>query len=327
MAPTEEPILFLWSLSAWAAKVTAYFALRGIPYTRAEQPITQPRPNLAALGVNYRRIPVLAIGRDIYCDTLLILEKLESVYKDSKYKPISASNPTELALEKLFEKWTDAVVFKHAGATIPTDMDLMKDPGFQQDREELWGRSWNKETQDGLRPLGLANLRANYDFLEQCLSDGRKWILGNDDGPKLADIHACWIFDWLFLLPGAYDESFFNKKNYPKTIAWRDRYNEAIAAAKEKAPKPTELDGKDAVAKILSSPYTDNVKVEADPIGLKEGQNVEMYPVDTGFDRKDSGKLVGLTSSEAVVEARSNEGGKDIRIHYPRWNFEIVAKK
>lgn len=125
MAPSEEPILFLWSLSAWAAKVTAYLALRGIPYTRCEQPITQPRPDLAALGVNYRRIPVLAIGRDIYCDTLLILEKLESLYPDSEYKRISAINPTELALEKLFEKWTDVVVFKAAAAVISTDLDLM----------------------------------------------------------------------------------------------------------------------------------------------------------------------------------------------------------
>lgn len=28
------------------------------------------------------------------------------------------------------------------------------------------------------------------DFLEELLSDGRQWILGNDDGPKLADIHG-----------------------------------------------------------------------------------------------------------------------------------------
>lgn len=191
MAPSEEPILWLWAFSAWAAKVTAYLALRGIPHSRCEQPITQPRPDLAELGVKYRRIPLLSIGRDMYCDTLLILEKLEQKYpaSEGKYKSISASNPTELALEKLFEKWTDVVVFKYAGACIPTDMDLMKDPGFQKDREELWGRKWTKEAQDALRPAALANLRANFLFLEEVLSDGRKWLLG-EEGPKLADIHG-----------------------------------------------------------------------------------------------------------------------------------------
>ena len=146
MALTDEPILWLWAFSAWAAKVTAYLALRGIPHSRCEQPITQPRPHLAALGVQYRRIPLMSIGRDMYCDTLLILEKLEQMYpSDGKYKGISATNPTEKALEKLFEKWTDVVVFKYAGACIPTDMDLMKDENFQKDREALWGRSWSKE--------------------------------------------------------------------------------------------------------------------------------------------------------------------------------------
>jgi glutathione S-transferase len=37
-----------------------------------------PRPELSsALGVSYRRIPVLAIGNDVYCDTSLIASALE----------------------------------------------------------------------------------------------------------------------------------------------------------------------------------------------------------------------------------------------------------
>ena len=67
----------------------------------------------------------------------------------------------------------------------------------------------------------------------------------------------------------------------------------------------------------------DNLKVEADPEGLKEGQEVIMYPIDTGYNTKEKGKLVGLTSHEAVVSSKSKQGGKDIRIHYPRWNFAI----
>ena len=188
----QEPILFLWSFSPWASKVVAYLALRGIPHARCEQPITQPRPDIAALGVKYRRIPILAIGRDVYCDTLLILDKLEQLYpsSDGVYKGIGSNGGTQLALEKLLEKWTDVVVFKPAAAVIPTDLDLMKDPAFQKDREELWGRPWSKEEQESLRPAALANLRANFDFLEAVLGDGREWVLGGGEGPKLADIHG-----------------------------------------------------------------------------------------------------------------------------------------
>lgn len=326
MAPINEPVLFLWSFSPWASKVTAYLALRNIPHTRCEQPITLPRPSLAALGLKYRRIPVLTLGRDIYCDTLLILSKLEKLYPetDDTHKRIGAQNGTELALEKLFEKWTDVVVFKPAAAAIPSDLDLMKDPTFQKDREELWGRSWTKDGQEQLRPAALANLRENFDFLEAVLSDGRAWILGDGDGPRLADIHACWIFDWLLQLPGAFPEDFFNDQQYPKTFAWRDRYNAAVAKAKERAPKPTELSGPDAVSKILGSGFEeDGLEVKADPSGLQQGQEVEMYPVDTGFNYRDSGKLVGLSRSEAVVRTVSMQDGKEMRVHYPRWNFII----
>jgi len=191
MAPTEQPILFLWSMSPWASKVVHYLALRGIPYTQCIQPITMPRPDLAALGVQYRRVPVLSLGRDIYCDSLLILQKLDEWYNDGdgQYPRMRASDPTGRAMEKLLEKWTDVVVFGPAAAAIPSEMDLLKDPAFQKDREELWGRPWTAEEQDRLKPAGLASLRANFDFLEDLLNDGRGWILGNM-GPGLGDIHG-----------------------------------------------------------------------------------------------------------------------------------------
>lgn len=148
-------------------------------------------------------------------------------------------------------------------------------------------------------------------------------ILSNSVDQAFIWIAACWIFDWLFQLPNAYDEAFFNKNHYPKTIEWRERYNAAIAKAKEDADTPPELEGKDAVNKILNGPLTANPTVNADPIGMKEGEEVIMYPIDTGYNTKESGKLVGLGAHEAVVSTKSKQGDKEIRVHYPRWNFEI----
>ena len=48
-----------------------------------------PRPDLAErLGVTYRRIPVLAIGKDVYCDSSLIAAALERRF------PPAAGYPT-----------------------------------------------------------------------------------------------------------------------------------------------------------------------------------------------------------------------------------------
>ena len=47
--------------------------------------MTLPRPDLAdRLGVTYRRIPVLAIGKDVYCDSSLIASVLERRFPASE---------------------------------------------------------------------------------------------------------------------------------------------------------------------------------------------------------------------------------------------------
>ena len=46
--------------------------------------MTQPRPDLSErLGVMYRRIPVLAIGQDVYCDSSLITAVIERQFPAS----------------------------------------------------------------------------------------------------------------------------------------------------------------------------------------------------------------------------------------------------
>jgi glutathione S-transferase len=52
-----------------------------------------PRPNLALVPVAYRRIPVLAIGRDVYLDSRLILRKLETLFPSRRH--LDATTPQE----------------------------------------------------------------------------------------------------------------------------------------------------------------------------------------------------------------------------------------
>ena len=64
---------------------------------------------------------------------------------------------------------------------------------------------------------------------------------------------------------------------------------------------------------------------ENDPLGLKKGQDVESWPVDSGFSHHDRGRLVKLTEKEVVLAVQSKVGGKEVRVHHPRWNFRIRA--
>ena len=140
------------------------------------------------MGVKYRRIPLMSIGRDVYCDTRLILQKLEKHFPDGI---LGSSQADERALQKLLEIWTvDGGVFNRAAQLIPTSMPLLNDPVFTKDREDFSGRSWDKSKIGALRPEALAHIRSSFDLLETTLlADDREWILKTEK-PSLADIEG-----------------------------------------------------------------------------------------------------------------------------------------
>jgi hypothetical protein len=78
MSNIPPVILYGYDSSPFAAKVYHALLLKDIPHIRVNVSNMPPRPELGrSLGVTYRRIPVLAIGRDVYCDTSLITLALE----------------------------------------------------------------------------------------------------------------------------------------------------------------------------------------------------------------------------------------------------------
>lgn len=130
----------------------------------------------------------MSIGRDVYCDTRLILAKLEKKFPDGA---LGARQGDQKAVEKLLEKWTiDGGGFVRAAQLIPPDMPLINDPKFTKDREDYTGRSWAKADIAKMRPEALAEMRDMFRFLEiTLLADGRDWIL-KTERPSLADIEG-----------------------------------------------------------------------------------------------------------------------------------------
>lgn len=91
-------------------------------------------------------------------------------------------------------------------------------------------------------------------------------------------------------------------------------------------PKPVQVSGADAVKHISSAKFSAEVSIDsADPTGLKEGAIVEVWPIDSGFNHRDKGKLVSLTKDEVALEVSTSAGGSGVRIHAPRWGFRIAA--
>ncbi|THY21977.1 hypothetical protein D6D02_01248 [Aureobasidium pullulans] len=328
MSSAEVPndiILFHYPFSPFAKRIVWYLKLRNIPYAECIQPLTLPRPDLAELGINYRRIPLLSIGRDIYYDTRLILARLEKSFPATPSYP-ALSAPQNKGLEALLEKFTvDAGIFSKAAQSLPPDLPVMKDEKFLKDREDFTGTSWTQADRVKGYPEALAHIKHAFDILEALLADGRQWI-GGTEKVSLADIHAVWPFAWIAdMLP----KQAFPKDQHPNTWAWLNRFKKTAKEAEKSGKKTVSLDGQAAIKHIIAASYHDQqTGVDAqDPVKLEEGDLVSLWPTDSGFRHKDQGRLVKLTKDEVVLAIQTRTGGKEIRVHAPRWGFRVVKAK
>lgn len=152
------------------------------------QPPILPRPDVNALGVSYRRIPIMAIGKDVYCDSRLILHKLEKLFPNGT---MGATEPDQKVVERLLEKWMiDGGIFMWAANLMPPEAPLLQDPNFAKDREDFSGRSFKPGDLVRRRPEALVHLRDAFQFMESTLlADGRDWVLKTSK-PSLADIEG-----------------------------------------------------------------------------------------------------------------------------------------
>ncbi|KAI0451689.1 glutathione S-transferase [Xylaria acuta] len=343
-SPSDLPIiLYHYDLSPFAKRVVWYLNLRKIPYSQCIQPRIMPRPDLNLLGVSYRRIPVLSIGRDVYLDTRLIFQRLETLYPPSAAHPgISGgakNSPEQMALEQLISARTiDGQLVKSFVQCLPAG--TFSDPALLRDRAALNGVDVDKpgavaplapEVMSRVRPEALAVAHRWVRWFEEgLLADGRAWILDSNAGgagPSLADLEGVWVLHWVSGFPGALPAEVLGAESAPKVSAWIKRFSDAVEEAAKGAPATPTLKGEDAAKLIVGAPFAqpEGEVLRGDPVvdalGLLRGGSVKVWPTDYGFSHKDAGKLVAVDHEEFVIEAKGDFGS--VRIHAPRRGFTI----
>ncbi len=85
-----------------------------------------PRPEITdVLGIGYRKIPILAIGNDVYCDTALIGPVLERQFPASEghgtiFPPRKGGGKVDTGLVKaLSSSWADKILFPLCAQSLP----------------------------------------------------------------------------------------------------------------------------------------------------------------------------------------------------------------
>lgn len=266
----------------------------------------------------------MAIGRDIYLDTRLIIARLEEIYPPSSEHPALSTKETDGLANLLQSLAIDVSMFQVVAKNIPSHFPLLRDEKFQKDRAKFFPPSSIKTSEKLIRLEAIANMRHFFDMVEALFADGRKWV-GGTPQPTLADLEGVWPLDWLItdLQP---PEKYFSEEIYPKVYAWRTRFRSAVASAKNQSPKVVRVKGEQATSLVTSSRFTDQTMVVDvnDPLNLKEGTMVELFPLDSGHTHRDRGLLVKLTKDEVAISLQS-KSGVELHVHAPRWQFRVKA--
>lgn len=325
MTSNQPVVFYCYSASPFATKIDNVLYLKNIPHSKVNVNMTLPRPELELIGVSYRRIPVLAIGNDVYCDTSLIASVLERRFPPSAgfgtiFPPRNGSDKADTGLIKVLARhYTDTVLFPKVSGLLQWDRFP---ESFLKDRMDFDSRILSADAMKAMRPHFLSNLSSQLLFLEEQLSDGREWVFDTTK-PGLADISFYFIYGWAQRFRTA--QSLLIAQRFPHVSQWLQRCSNFFGENRRPNSAPCKtITGAEAAKMILSSPHQPIVfdKTEATQLGLKEGSIVAVAPDDTGRNHPTLGKLVGLTGEEVVIET---QGRSSVRVHFPRILFSITS--
>ncbi|CAF0981637.1 unnamed protein product [Didymodactylos carnosus] len=262
-----------------------------------------PRPDLQSIGINYRRIPVLAIGKDIYCDTSAIIDALNTKFSD---KLVLSSKDLAGAIKGL-QVLADGIFRVVLGAFRINRMP----PSFIEDRKDLFPLLIDPNFEQ-LRPHALSETRGYLTTLENNLHSD--WILGQD--LSLGDIEIIWVLRWALLDLKFSEEPSLSKEQFPKVYTWIDRF--MVQVEKNKSPS-IQIKGDEAKRIILASNLDPVSGVDSnDPLLLKEGDQVVINSTDAKPTHPQEGKLIGLNGKETVIELDNG-----IHVHFPRIGYRV----
>lgn len=362
MAQDIPPIvLFGYDSSPFTQKIRLILRLLRLPYTFILVPSMMPRPLLlSAFALTYRKIPVLAIGCDLYIDTSLIVEVLTTDPRlTNRYRAEVYPDQATRTLSRLLSShYTDRPLFRLTTGLIPS---VVWRTHFGTDRANLIGHKLDADKLDAKVPRNLVGLDTFLSILEPLFQE-REWFLGTEK-PGAADVALFYQLDWgerisrgegIKNLTGGGTQdgigegmgAVFNAERYPKLLEWFGRFNayvDEIESLERRIEQDDVVGAETAIKQLneynvgteipmLNTPR-ERIEVLEHRIGLKIGAKVSVAPDDTGRSSPTVGTLAAISTQEVAITPEDpsltgTQGLKEtkvkgVRLHFPRVGFVV----
>ena len=308
MTDKSNAILFhQYDPSPFSEKVRVIFGIKGLDWYAVDEPIIMPKPELTLLTGGYRKIPVMQIGADVYCDTQRIIAEIEKRYPT----PSLFRGPNQ-GLDWCLNSWADRVFFQTVVAVIFGGGTALADDAFIKDREKLMGRPFDVQAMATALPMMKEQLRSHLGWLNAELQDGRAYMKG--DLPGLADASA--FYNIAFML-NAYPAIKVMLGTFPHLEKWVGQV-QSIGHGNR-----MEMSREESLAIARDSTSTAIAQTDPhEPNGLAPGDKVTIMADDYGRDPI-QGELVTSNAHEIAIKHTTDELG-DVVIHFPRAGFFVI---
>lgn len=302
-------ILHHYPQSPVSEKVRIVLGMKGLDWRSVQIPRYLPKPDLMPLTGGYRRTPVMQIGANVYCDSQCIIRELDRRFSEPTLFPGGSAG-----LAWGLSRWTDGPLFTLIIAAIFGEHGHELPAEFANDRGPLYfGADFNLDRLIQALPETLAQIRAQFSWIDQRLADDRPFLLGTQ--PGLPDALCCYLV-WFFR--GRTNAGPVMLTQFPKLEAWEQRVT-AIGHG-----QPVELSASQAleIARTSNAEVTEWVD-PVDPLKLSLGQSVGVVPDGDGGDPMVHGQLVRLTGDTVALRLHDDRVD-EVVVHFPRVGYRLA---
>jgi glutathione S-transferase len=301
----SELILHHHEPSPFAEKIRLALGIKRLPWRSVQISMVPPRPELTQLTGGYRKVPVLQVGADIYCDTRLIACELERRHPAPGLFP-GSSTGLSLALSS----WSDRAFFE-PGAGLSMGLNMAQIPNEVIADRKGFFNFMDFDRLEAEIPHLFTQFRASLDLVEQMLADGRPYVLGQE--PSFADMDAYFP---LWMARGNIASADALLAPLTRVRAWEKRMH-AIGHGER-----VEMQSQEALAVARDSTPLPGAGVDPhDALGLESLDRVTVTPDDYGRVPVE-GELATLTIREVAIRRRLPQLG-EVVVHFPRLGYRI----
>ncbi len=301
----REIILHHYDLSPYAEKMRLALGFKGMTWRSVQTPMVLPKPDHFELTGGYRRVPVLQLGADLYCDSHLITRVLDRLQPSPPLAP-----PGLETVSHAVSRWAETSfmmlinAFFGIGGVFPEEF-------IDDRRKHMIPPTMDLDAAPKILATKLLQLRANVMRLEGMLEDGRPYLLGNAlCASDLSAYHPVMMFTLhaktRALLDGA-----------DRVQAWVRRVRSVGHGTS------TPLDAAEAIDVARDAEPQAFGGEPVLPEGMSIGDRVIVLHDDYG-----SGNVMGALSESGLDEIairRQTDRAGEVVVHFPREDFTVIA--